>query len=240
MRLSLPLAVALAAGISTAAYADGYGPGPSYAPRYNPTWTGFYVGVNGGYAWSDYSDQFSVPAVSFGGLAPKGGFGGGQIGYNWQAGHILLGVEADIQGAGIDDNKTVLGVDFKSGLDYFGTVRGRLGYAFGPSLLYATSGFAYGGVKNEIAVPGVIEFKNAGTATGYTIGGGYEYKFNPGWSLKTEYQYIDLSKNDPTLTGVGDICALAAGVLKCRDDAFHTLRIGLNYQFGSDRYLALK
>jgi outer membrane immunogenic protein len=224
-----------------AAYADGYGPGPSYAPGYNPTWTGFYVGVNGGYSWSDYSDQFAVPAIGFSGLSPEGGFGGGQIGYDWQVGHFVFGIEADIQGSAIDDNKTALGVvDFRSSLDYFGTVRGRLGYAFGPSLLYATAGFAYGGVKNEIAVPGVIDFRNAETATGYTIGGGYEYKFNRVWSVKAEYQYIDLGRSDPTLAGVGDICTAAAGTLKCRDDGYHTVRLGLNYHFDSDRYVPLK
>ncbi len=66
------------------------------------TWTGFYVGINGGYGWSVDGDQFLGGNVGFGshGRDPKGGFGGGQIGYNWQApgGHLVLGVETDLQG----------------------------------------------------------------------------------------------------------------------------------------------
>jgi outer membrane immunogenic protein len=121
-------------------------------------------------------------------------------------------VEADIQGAGVED-KAIDGAGnhFKSSLDYFGTIRGRLGYASGPSLVFATGGFAYGGIKNE-------------TATGFTVGGGWEYMFNPAWSAKVEYQFIDLGRNDPAFAG-GSICSAA----KCEDDAFHTVRAGINY-----------
>src|SRR5262249_15511246 len=139
------------------------------------------------------------PFPNFTGLRPEGGFGGGQIGYNVQRGNLVFGIEADIQGSGIGDKGFVATLaGFKSDLDYFGTVRGRLGYALGTSLLYATGGFAYGGIRNEIdtAFP-VIAFKSHETATGYTIGGGWEYMFSPAWSVKAEYQYINLGKNDP-------------------------------------------
>jgi outer membrane immunogenic protein len=203
------------------------------------SWTGFYIGVNAGYGWSDSSDKFALTATGFHGLEPEGGFGGGQIGYNWQSANLVLGVEADIQGSGIEDKATdAIGNIFKSRLDYFGTVRGRLGYAFGPSLLYATGGFAYGGIRNDAISVGPVPFKFSGTASGYVVGGGYEYKLNPAWSLKTEYQYINLGRNDPENAAFGSACKFGP---KCEDDAYHTIRLGLNYRFDSDRrYAPLK
>src|SRR5436853_7593618 len=72
---------AVAIGVSTAAYADGYG--PSYAPHFYSTWTGFYMGVNGGYAWAGDKQFVNTDPISepFSGLSPHGGFGGCQIGY---------------------------------------------------------------------------------------------------------------------------------------------------------------
>jgi outer membrane immunogenic protein len=215
-------------GISNFANADGYG----YAPR--PfSWTGFYVGVDGGYGWNA-NDVLSAPPVL---LRPQGGFGGGQIGYNWQTGPIVFGAEADFQGSGIEDQTSFQGVDFKSNLDWFGTVRGRFGYAFGSSLLYPTGGFAYGNIDNEISPFGVTA-KNSGTATGWVVGGGWEYLFSPAWSAKVEYQYIDLGRNDPVVAGI-NLCTAGIGLV-CHDDAFHTVRAGLNFKFGADGYAPLK
>jgi outer membrane immunogenic protein len=221
------------------------GPVSLYAPV--SSWTGFYAGVNGGYAWGSDSklsldgacdNRRRCPGVEeldpSTKLSPSGGFGGGQIGYNWQSGHLVLGVEADIQGSGIGDKRSVAGglINLNSDLDWFGTVRGRLGYASGPLLLYATGGFAYGGIRNEVnfTPPVNILFKDHDTATGLVVGGGYEHKFSPAWSIKTEYQFINLGRNDPIAFGV-NLCT--PGQFKCHDDAFHTVRAGLNYHFGS-------
>jgi outer membrane immunogenic protein len=223
----------------------GYKDGPSYAVI---NWSGFYAGINGGGAWSDSSDQLAAPGY-FGGLSPSGGFGGGQIGYNWQGifhPHIVVGIEVDIQGAGISDK----GFDYngygiyKSELDYFGTVRGRIGYALDTSLIYFTGGFAYGGIKNVVnwggSAPGADGYyvKDT-TATGYVLGAGWEYKFSPAWSAKIEYQYINLGKNDPV-----DVSALGNGPYTANggivhDDAFHTVRAGINYFF-APAYAPLK
>ncbi len=101
-----------------------------------PVWPGFYAGVNGGYSWRDTSNQFayaacptcSPPYPAYGGIGADGGFGGAQIGYNWQnlfgGPAIVAGIEADIQGAGIGGKGTDLyGEVFKTDLDWFGTVR---------------------------------------------------------------------------------------------------------------------
>jgi outer membrane immunogenic protein len=195
-----------------------------------PAWAGFYVGVNAGYGWSAGSDQFSG-ATKFGGqvegLNPKGAFGGGQIGYNWQmsGSRWVLGAEADIQASGISETFIVLGeVVHTSSLDWFGTVRGRIGYAFGSSLLYSTGGLAFGRINDDA----FGEFKKNETVAGYVLGGGYEYKFSPAWSLKAEYQYINLGKNDPTRESDGRTLS-SFGENRLNDDAFHTVRVGLNY-----------
>jgi outer membrane immunogenic protein len=184
-------------------------------------------------------------SVPFGGLASNGGFGGGEIGYNLQAplglgAHWLLGVEADIQGS--DIRASGLGITtpgspfrnkFVSNLDFFGTVRGRMGYAFDSSLLYFTGGFAYGGVDNEVIflanTPHPDPFKKSETATGYVLGGGYEYKLNPAWSLKAEYQYINLGKTIPVGVSPSPFVGQPVSNVKVDDDAYHTVRIGLNY-----------
>jgi outer membrane immunogenic protein len=144
--------------------------------------------------------------------------------------HLVLGVEADLQGAGVNDKGVdFLGDVFKSQLDFFGTVRGRIGYAMDRSLVYFTGGLAYGEVKNRVTTfPSGIVFAKDAIATGYALGGGWEYKLSYVWSVKAEYQYINLGKNDPEFVGV-PFSALGGVV---HDDAFHTFRAGVNYNFG--------
>jgi outer membrane immunogenic protein len=233
--------------LASANAADMYAPGPGGykdAP-YVASWTGWYAGVNGGGAWANHK-QLVDPTEPFGGISPSGGFGGGQIGYNWQGiwhPHLVLGVEADIQGAGISASGTdVFTRTYKSDLDFFGTVRGRAGYATDNTLLYFTGGFAFGGLRkftDDFIFPAGQKFD--GTATGYVLGGGVEYKFNPAWSVKVEYQYLNFGKNDPcdakSNCFAGDV--INGGGPGQKDDDYHTVRVGLNYHFVPG-YLPLK
>ncbi len=140
-----------------------YKDGPAYTGE---IWGGFYVGVNGGYGWADSDSGID------------GGIGGGQIGYNFQRGNIVAGLETDFDGADISKGS-------ESGtLDYFGTVRGRVGYAFERALVYGTGGFGYAGCSG---------CSGDSNYTGWVAGGGIEYKFTPSWSLKAEYQYLGTS-----------------------------------------------
>jgi outer membrane immunogenic protein len=238
------VAGAMMASVSVAK-ADGYGPqGPGYGPPPGyerpyvwSTWAGFYGGVNVGYGWSPNSDQLALAGDSPTGLSPAGGFGGGQIGYNWQFGHMVIGAETDLQGADISDRvqDVNFGDNFHSRLDWFGTVRGRIGYAFDRTLLYATAGFAYGGIHNRVDGPVLMgsPYRFDGTATGYALGAGLEYKLNPAFSIKGEYQYINLGTNDPTNAAGAPYSTIAGGgFATVKDDEFHTLRLGLNYRFG--------
>jgi outer membrane immunogenic protein len=218
--------LALAALLGTtalAAAADlpsrGYAPAPVYAaPIF--TWTGFYIGLNAGYG----GDKNTYSINGFGNVASitSGGFiGGGQIGYNYQfAGTaFVLGLEADLQATNIQGKVTILGLGIGTKLDYLGTARARLGYAFLPNaLFYVTGGLAYGSVKTNVA--NIISF--GGTNTGWTAGAGIEYALTQNWSLKTEYLYVDLGKKNSLL-----FPGLSVGVKNTE----HIVRAGLNYRF---------
>jgi outer membrane immunogenic protein len=228
---------------------------PVYAPV--GSWSGFYFGINGGYGSANEAtglDYFaSAPGavlVNTGqGFNSDGGFFGGQIGYNWQNGFLglgpnfVFGIEADLQGAGIGDKfqgattgvgKPVvpagLAVDGKQSLDYFGTVRGRVGYSFGSALVYATGGFAYGGLRSTVIVDGgAADFARDTTETGYAVGGGVEYHITPAWSFKAEYQYLDFGRQPLNGLFLGSVPTFTNAI----DESFHTVRFGLNYHFNT-------
>jgi len=202
----------------------GYKDGSAYVAG---GWSGFYAGVNGGYAF-DAQDRH-------GGVLDDGGFGGGQIGYNWQGiwhPHFVFGIEADIQGSGIDNRGLATLIpsgniaNHEISIDYFGTVRGRLGYAAGPLLIYGTGGFAYGGVNIRFHVPATGNvFTTNNAQPGFAAGGGLEYKFSRAWSVKAEYQYIDLD-HDNAVSSSGSF-------IRTKDTELNTVRAGINYHFGS-------
>lgn len=194
---TLTSVVALASANAADMYSGGggYKDGPAYV---GVNWSGLYVGVNAGYGWSANTDY----------LDPTGAFGGGQIGYNIQRGNIVFGLETDFQGSGISDGG--------SSLDWFGSLRGRLGYAFDRALVYGTAGFGYGQVSN---------FGFSETQTGWVVGAGVEYKLTPVWSAKAEYQYFDLDA--PYASPVGPL-GYGAG----DRTQFSTIRVGVNYFVG--------
>jgi outer membrane immunogenic protein len=197
-------------------------------------WTGFYIGGNVGYAHSTYSASDVTGTASAGmnvggvplplgsgtvGLpsvgAGNGSFtGGGQIGFNYQIGPTVLGLEADFQGANLngslDSNSAIdlgvgpVGINSSVSLktDWYATVRGRIGHPFGAFLPYVTGGLAIAGTKAQVTnsttltIPG---FGNVGgsasdsvtkTLTGYAVGAGLEYALGHGWSIKGEYLHL--------------------------------------------------
>jgi outer membrane immunogenic protein len=257
------LALVAAAGQATAS--DLYVPAPTGgykdAPYVPETWTGLYLGVNGGYGWSANDSTLTATANGFGACDPgvevcdppsvtgsgaksfgaAGGFGGAQIGYNLQRDRLVFGVEADIQGAGIDGSGTLSLADLnasatgKDNLDWFGTVRGRIGYAAGTTLFYFTGGLAIGGVHDALTLtPGAgasSTVSHGSTNTGYVLGGGVEHLFSPSWSVKAEYQYIDLG-SDKLSTTAGNPGYEASATLDA-EHTYNTVRLGLNYHIGN-------
>jgi outer membrane immunogenic protein len=247
--LGLTLASVLA--VSSAHAADIYQPPAPASFKDSPVyaasnWSGLYLGANGGYAWDAQSKH--------GGILDNGGFGGGQIGYNWQGvftPHLVLGFEADIEGSGIDNSSSgqltftsphVGGrgaprtftdpASHQIAIDYFGTVRGRVGLAAGQFLFYFTGGFAYGNVNNSFTdLATNVVFRTNAVQTGYVFGGGAEYKLNPAWSLKAEYQHINLGHENATAAG--------GGYVTTADTKLDTVRAGINYHFNTS-YAPLK
>jgi outer membrane immunogenic protein len=181
-------------------------PAPIIAAAPIFTWTGFYVGVNAGYGWSN--NDFD--AVDIADEDDDGGFvGGAQVGYNYQIGSFVVGLEGDVQYAdfGADgtfdfDGDGVFDDDFDSS-DWFGTVRARAGVAFDRALIYATGGFAF-----------------ADDATGWTVGGGVEYAFTNNLSAKIEGLYVNL-EGDDDFPGFDN------------ETDFGVVRAGLNFRFGT-------
>jgi outer membrane immunogenic protein len=239
----------------------------AYIPAPMPMWSGFYVGLNGGYGYGAkkasvfaYAEDITVApgeadavAANFG---RSGSFGGGQIGFNLQRSNFLFGIETDFEGANIRGRRSATAIAdggdiftpsvteatalASSRLDYFGTVRGRLGFVVDRALVYLTGGLAYGHVRDTLAiaysdtgatfdVTTVGAGKKEGTRTGYVLGGGVEYALTPAWSLKAEYQYMDLGKI--TLSDAEELTSTSfAATSYSISHTYHTARLGLNYR----------
>lgn len=186
---------------------------PTYkAPLAEPavSWTGFYVGANGGGAWGRRCWTFvgTVPAVGLpapldeGCHDPSGGILGGQLGYNWQTGLIVFGLEAQGDWANLQGRNVSLlpAPPFPPStnhtrVDSLGLFTGRLGFAWGSTLLYAKGGAAVVHDKYDFALNGVVAPPVFASATrwGGSIGGGIEYKFTQNWSGGVEYNYVGLA-----------------------------------------------
>jgi len=190
----------------------------------------YILGANAGYGWSA-EEVLGSNTLKFKGVSPACGFGGAQIGYDWEgAHHFLLGVEADLQAGGLKDSGLAGGQPVKSNLDWFGTVRGRVGYVARSTLVYVTGGAAAGNVDDEaVATARAVLFKSNETRAGYVVGLGIEHKSAPTWSIKAEYQYLNFGSKVPVNAAGSPISQV---VWQIRDDAFHTVRVGLNYHFG--------
>jgi outer membrane immunogenic protein len=184
------------------------------------TWTGLYAGLNAGYAFGKFNDN-NIGGRRF--RSADGFVGGGQIGYNYQINQLVLGVEADGQMTGFDakGNRFVPGGYGKGEVGYYGTVRGRVGYAMGRTMLYGTGGWAYGQAKVStlpgVAINGLASDKN--NLTGYAVGAGVEHAITNNFTVRGEYMYVDLDKKSYFLPNT-----------KVGTD-FSVVRLGANYKF---------
>jgi outer membrane immunogenic protein len=217
------IALSGAASAADLARAAPYTKAPMMEPGVN--WSGFYIGAMGGYGFSDHV-RTTVGGATFttSGSDINGGFGGGTIGYNWQTGPWVFGLEADAAGADISDSATAIGVTVTERINAFGTATGRIGYAVGPTLFYAKGGYAW--ADNEISASAVgvgTVFSESHIHSGWTVGGGLEYMFNRNWSGKAEYMYADYGNQTY-------LAAFAPGGIGF-GAAFHTVKAGINYHF---------
>jgi len=196
-------------------------PRPSYkAPAYVAplfTWTGFYVGLNGGYGFG--KSNWDVPAVS---LSPKGVVAGATLGYNLQTGYWVWGFEGDFDWSNIKGSAACGAGTCETKNDWLGTARLRAGYAgWNNWLPYITGGAAFGSIKASNSAASSA----SKTKFGWTAGVGIEYAFLGNWSTKLEYLYADLGSFD-----CGSACS---GGVTPDNVSFKTniVRAGINYRF---------
>jgi outer membrane immunogenic protein len=211
--LAVPFAAQAADVPIKAPYYKGHQSVVSY---YN--WTGFYAGINAGYGFG--SSDWSAPVAS---TKPKGFLAGGTVGYNWQSGAIVYGLEGDFDWQNVKDDVVCAGV-FKceTSSNWLATFRGRVGYAFDRWLPYVTAGGAYGNVKATVSTAAGVELASGSNSQlGWTVGAGIEYAFMGNWSAKVEYLYVDL----------GSFNAAIAPAVNNVSFTENIVRAGLNYKF---------
>ncbi|MFP3945157.1 MAG: outer membrane protein [Alphaproteobacteria bacterium] len=258
MKSSFAMAAIVAGAAVAGTHAAANGPGDGTAD-----WTGVYFGIHGGYATGEWDGRlattagdppppdagFSDPTQAIDG---DGWLAGGQIGYNWQHGHFVTGLEADISWTGFDGSDTFTTDAFTPtfakthdlDIDYFGTARVRPGWAFANWLFYATGGLAWGETSGDLAVAydpdgdgpepvfGTSFADTDETHVGWTAGAGIEFLARGNWTIRAEWLYVDLGKEDYHFTGEvfnGDPFDTDSFP---SDLSFHVFRVGLNYKFG--------
>ncbi|HMJ45429.1 MAG TPA: outer membrane protein [Pseudolabrys sp.] len=183
---------------------------PIYAPIYN--WTGAYVGINGGGGWG--RSDTSAPFAS-GSFNTSGAVVGGTLGYNYQVGQTVFGLEGDVDWSNVRGSSTCgAGFSCETKNSWLATARGRIGYAFDRVMPYVTGGLAVGDIKSSVAGIG----SSTQTKAGWTLGGGVEAAIAGPWTAKVEYLYADLGRGSSMLGS---------------DTKFNTslVRAGVNYRF---------
>jgi high affinity Mn2+ porin len=218
---------ALALACPSAQAADMALKAPAYQAVYD--WTGFYLGGHVGYGDGSLGPG-THPLPEQGVFFPPtitGGVGGYQAGYNRQlSNRVVLGIEADATFTGPLDEPRLTPAPFNASIDYTGTLRGRIGYAFAAWMPYLTGGFAWGhshvrvndGDGAAVSTPGQYH-------TGWTVGAGAEFAVGGNWSAKLEYDYIDLARR---MYDLSDFALPGVNV----DPRIHLIKFGLNYRFG--------
>ena len=219
------------------------------------TWTGLYVGGQAGVAFGN-SDNGAVfdPGNNGIGLFDNGsngnennaGFiGGGHIGYDYQfQNNIVVGAVADINYIDAETNRSYTtpgGSNFEtnSDINYLGTVRGRIGYAFDSLLVYGSGGLAYAGVDNSMSAPSGGEFANyrfkqdgEDADFGYSVGGGVDVLATQNLSFGVEYLYTNLGSNEQTITGTNGTNTVSFTSDSNDEDLdFHTIWAKASYRF---------
>lgn len=252
-------------------FAFGLAAAPASAAPLSPNnWSGFYVGASAAYGWKSNDTTMAVdpssgapglfgPAITNAHIPQsltvdtKGGLGGFQFGYNWQSGAVVYGAEADLAYGKINGNKSFYAASFggfpqlttthEQSMDWFGTLRARLGYLPTPAVLaYVTGGLAVGRVKasTDVNIPinnGCASslLCNAGsleqTRTGWTVGGGMEFAVAAAWTVKADYLYYDLGSATYTLYTTAPTFPGFAELQSTVKFNGHIVRLGVNRRF---------
>jgi outer membrane immunogenic protein len=235
MKRFLLATVSMVALTSAARTADMPGKAPMYAPAPVADWTGVYLGIQGGAVRRDAQAELGSFGFKLDG-SKTGGTAGAVLGYNWQQGRFVYGIEGDRSWIGARTSHLGNLATFSTSFDvnWLSTIRGRAGLALDSTLFYLTGGVAFGRVNNTFTFldgAGDIDssFTQNQTKAGWTVGAGVEHMFAPNWTARAEWRYVDLGK-----TGV--ICARGTGFCEQPSGEFSNALmlglIGVNYKFG--------
>jgi outer membrane immunogenic protein len=207
------------------------------APRYQAVpaanWTGSYLGIQGGLVQQNGTFQdLNAQAPALPNASKLGGTAGGVLGYNWQHGSFVYGLEGDWSWLGGKPTSDAEFFRSSFGADWVATARGRAGLAVDATLLYLTGGLAFGHVKDNstpfnVGIPAGSLDQN-GTKAGWTAGVGIEHMLTANWSVKGEFRYVDFGTSKASCTSGGINCA------NYRSEFGNTLKmglVGLNYKF---------
>ena len=223
---------ALLTGAASAAdlAARPYTKAPMMAPAFS--WTGFYVGADVGYGWGRSTGTLTNAA----GLAPQnysidpsGVIGGGFVGYNWQFSNIVLGIEADWQASDLKGSglTNTLLYNIRTSVSDYGSVRGRLGFAFDRWMMFGTAGWAWGSWDTSYGFAGAagpFVTMNVQSTDGWTAGAGVEYAFTNNILGRVEYRYTDLGR--ATFVNIPTNSAELGNRVTIND-----VRVGIAYKF---------
>ena len=247
MMVALACTAALGAGVASAADLGPrpYTKAPLFAePYYN--WSGFYVGGQLGGASTNETWVNTANNSVFGDLAPgqgfrqrgSGVFGGGQVGYNWQASNYVFGLEGSI--SGMQNRGTLVNTVFGPARDdvfswrsdWMATITGRAGYAWANNLFYVKGGYA--GVDNRLAVSDAVPpFVGSGSQTlwhsGWTAGAGWEYGVTQNWIVGVEYDYATFQTRNYQLAGAA---APLVYTFETRPRDIQSVTARVSYKFG--------
>jgi len=197
-------------------------------PVYLYNWTGFYAGLHAGYGWGN-SDWVAVPPAALinqGSHDINGGLAGGQLGYNWQTGALVIGVELDgsfasIKGNHLDATATLLDTRVRG----IGTLSGRIGYAMNNVLVYGKLGGGIASFRYRDTFGAVFNGGANDTRTALLLGAGLEYGFTRNWTGKIEYNYLGFGRD--TFTFAGGVAPFGETIR----DRLHLVKVGVNYRW---------
>jgi outer membrane immunogenic protein len=213
-------------------------PPPPATPAWD--WTGFYLGIDVGAAWAtDTVSPTVAESAIFGTTYPRsnklstsGPLGGATIGFNYQLSSFVFGIEGDIGAMALANSLADPGSGSLVETDsinngWYGDATGRLGFVWGPALLYGKGGWAYfGGQGSTATTVAGISGSQTGAFTGWTYGGGLEYRLGGPWSAKVEYLHFAFGTKDASLIDAGTVYPYANAL------SVDTVKFGLNYKFG--------
>ena len=205
-------------------------PAPVYMPPLPVfTWTGFYIGGQIGDQFGTSTTKlFTTPARAFVARPPNysanGIVGGGHVGYNWQTGPLVFGVEGDAEGTNYKGTGSLAGTTFTTRESFEASARGRVGFAWDHALVYATGGGALANIDNTYkSAMGFDNFSK--TRLGWTVGSGIEYALTDNWSIRGEYRYTDFGRHNDALM------KSAPGVQASKHETDNAVRAGVSYKF---------